>query len=119
MRDEEQSDRLDRLWEAYRRATPEPEASVNFMPHLWSRVDAARPVSWVMPLTRLASRLLPLAAAATLAMGAYVWSPRLNGNAPSGVTTISIPSGYVDVLAGDMIDQQRNALWTASGEDSI
>lgn len=114
MRDEQNFDRLDRLWEAYRLATPEPEASVNFMPQLWGRIDAARPVSWALPLARLASRLLPLAAAATLAMSAYIWSPRFN--AASGV---SMSSGYVDVLAGDLIDQQRHALWLGGGEDSI
>ncbi|HYM11297.1 MAG TPA: hypothetical protein VEU62_11220 [Bryobacterales bacterium] len=116
MRDEGNTDRLNRLWEAYRLATPEPEAAVNFMPQLWGRIDAARPVSWAMPLARLAARLLPLAAAATLAMGAYVWSPRFN---TSSTTAISVPGGYVDVLAGDMIDQQRHALYMAGTEDSI
>jgi hypothetical protein len=117
MRDEEESNRLERLWEAYRQATPEPEASVNFMPQLWVRIATARQVSWAMPLARLAARLLPLAAAATLAMSAYIWSPRFNaGSTPS----MALPSGYVDVLAGDMIDQQRHALYmTAGAEDSI
>lgn len=114
MRDEENSDRLERLWEAYRRATPDPEASVNFMPQLWARIDAARPAVWALPLARLAARLLPLAAAVTLAMGAYIWSPR--ANSASGV---SVSSGYVDVLAGDLIDQQRHALYTTAAEDTF
>ena len=100
MRDEQQFDRLERLWEAYRRATPEPEVSPNFMPELWARIEAARPVSWTEPFTRLAARLLPLAAAATLAMGLYLWVPRSGGTASQG---------YVDVLAADLLDQLESA----------
>lgn len=113
MREEEGSQALDRLWKAYRRATPEPEVSPNFMPELWARIEAARPVSWVEPLRRLAARSLPLAAALTLAMGIYFWNPRPNpGGDPALVS-------YVDVLAADLIEQQRPALWVAEGEDSI
>ena len=95
MRDEERSEALDRLWEAYRRVTSDPEVSPNFMPQLWARIEAARPITWTEPLTWLAARLLPLAAALTLAMGVYIWSPRLGGPAP----------GYADVLAADLQDE--------------
>ena len=94
MRNEERSEALDKLWEAYRRVTSDPEVSPNFMPQLWARIEAARPVSWMEPLSWLAARLLPLAAAVTLAMGVYIWSPRL-GIAP----------GYADVLAADLQDE--------------
>jgi hypothetical protein len=112
MLDEERSDGLQRLWEAYRRATPEPAVSVNFTPQLWARIEAARPTSWTMPLTRLASRLVPLAAALTLAMSAYLWIPQSRTNANS-------QTGYVDVLASDLLEQQHPALWVANAEDSI
>ena len=94
MRDEEKSERLNTLWEAYRLATLEPEASVNFLPELWAKIDEARPVSWAVAVVRLASRFLPLAAALALALGVYTWSPR------SGATG----AGYVEMLAADLLD---------------
>ncbi|MBI3698737.1 MAG: hypothetical protein HY238_28345 [Acidobacteria bacterium] len=84
---------MNRLWETYRLATSEPEASVNFMPEMWAKIDAARPASWAFPVIRLASRFLPLAAALALALGVYTWSPR------SGSTG----AGYVDMLATDLL----------------
>ena len=33
-------ERLDALFQAYRDACPDPEASANFMPTLWSRIDS-------------------------------------------------------------------------------
>ena len=113
MKEKETSDRLDRLWESYRWATPEPEASVNFMPELWARIDAARPNSWAVPLTRWAARLLPLAAALTLAMSAFVWDPRANR------VRDPLHFSYVDVLAADLLEEQRPPLWMANGEDRI
>lgn len=110
--EEERLDGLDRLWEAYRKATPEPEVSVNFMPLMWARIEAARPGSWTMPLLRLASRFVPVAAALTLAMGAYLWLPRSNAGATA-------PTGYVDVLAADLLEQQHPPLWIATAEDGI
>src|SRR5437762_3320555 len=89
---------LERLWAAYRQATPEPEPSVNFMPQLWTKIEAARPISWAFPLARLASRLLSLTAAVTLAMCFYLWAPRLSPNASM--------LGYLDVIAADLLDEQ-------------
>jgi hypothetical protein len=110
MMDEERCERLNRLWQAYRLATPEPEISANFMPELWARIEAARPVRWAMPLARLGARLLPFAAAITLAMSAYLWIP---SSAATGA------AGYVDVLASDLIQQQQPALWVPGGDGSI
>ena len=97
MREEEITKGVEGLWEAYRQATPEPEPSVNFMPELWGRIEAARPTLWAVPLRRWALRLLPLAAAVTLAMGLYVWTPRSTDN----------HAGYVDVLAADLMEDQE------------
>ena len=102
--------RLDRLWEAYRKAAPDPEVSPNFMPELWARIEAARPVSWVEPLTRWAWRLVPVAAGLTLAMSLYIWNPISSGAA--------LP-GYVEVLAADLMEDQQPALWLAGMEDNI
>lgn len=102
MNDERRFEVLNRFWKAYRRALPDPEPSANFMPELWARIDAARPTSWTVPLTRLAARLLPLAAAATLAMGLYTWIPRARVSGS--------PSSYVDLLAADLVDELEETL---------
>ena len=106
MREEER--RLERLWEAYRMATPAPDPSANFMPELWAKIEAARPVSWVVPLRLLVTRLAPLLALLIVAMGLYLWNPRLTTADPS----------YVEVLAADLIEEQQPALYIG-GEDSI
>ncbi len=102
MMHDNKSERLERLWAAYRQATPEPEPSVNFMPELWARIEAARPSSWTLVFARLASRLVPVAAAVTLALGVYIWSP-----------SSSSSTGYVDTLASELLQE------LASTEGSI
>ena len=37
-----QEDNLDRVFCAYRDATPVPEPGMHFMPHLWEKIDAQR-----------------------------------------------------------------------------
>lgn len=39
---------LDSLLAAYRDACPAPEASVDFMPQLWARIDARQNSSWFL-----------------------------------------------------------------------
>ena len=95
MREQERSDELAGLWEAYRGATPAPEASVNFMPELWTRIETARPTAWVQVLTRLAYRLAPVAAAVILVLGMLAWPGGQNANDPA--------QGYVDVLVADLL----------------
>jgi len=114
MREEQGSDRLDRLWEAYRQATPEPEVSAGFMPQLWTKIEAAQKSNWVGSLEWLAARLLPLAAAIAMIIGVYVWMPGTNGG-----RAVALHSGYVEMLAADLLDEQKPALWMANGEDSI
>jgi hypothetical protein len=105
-----EQDKLERLWEAYRRATPAPEPSVNFVPELWARIEATRPVNWVNHLQRLMARLAPVVAVLIL-MGLYWWRPALSVGE-------GLPTGYVEVLAADLIDQQKPPLWIG-GEDTI
>jgi hypothetical protein len=112
MRDHERSQDLAGLWEIYRLATPAPEPSVNFTPELWARIDSARPASWVLPLTRLAARLAPVAVAATLALGVFAWPVAQNAADHFQV-------GYVDVLAADLLEEQQPALWLGLAEDSF
>jgi len=106
----DQDNRLDRLWEAYRMATPEPEPSVNFMPELWARIEASQRLSWVEPLGRLVLRFAPLAAA-LIVMGLFWWNPR-------STTADVAQTGYVEVLVADLLEAERPALWIG-GEDVI
>ena len=107
MRNQERSDELAGLWEAYRLATPAPDASVNFMPELWARIEAARPSSsWVLPLTRLAYRLVPAVIAVTLFLGIYAWPGSQD----------SLQTGYVDALAADLLD---DAQWVAGVGEGV
>ena len=50
-----EDEKLDALFRAYRDASPDPEASVNFMPTLWARIDSPKhscfhSVAWRMAL---------------------------------------------------------------------
>lgn len=99
MREEERG--LERLWEAYRMATPAPEPSANFMPELWAKIEATRSVSWVEPLRLLVTRLAPLLALLIVALGLYWWNPR----------SVTADPSYVEVLAAELIEEQRPALF--------
>jgi hypothetical protein len=59
--------RLDELFRAYRQACPDPEASANFMPAMWARIEA-REVStnW---FGRVAKALVTAALAASVILG--------------------------------------------------
>ena len=96
MREHERSDELAGLWEAYRQATPAPEPSVNFMPELWARIDAARPTGWALVMARLAYRAAPVAAAVILMLGILAWPGAQNGS-----DSLALP--YVDTLVADLL----------------
>ncbi len=115
MREEERSEGLERFWAAYRQATPEPEASPNFMPELWARIEAERSVGWIAPFEWLAARLVPVAAALTLAMGVLVW----NSNGSSLHFGNSTSVSYVDVLASDLLEEQRPSWLLVSREEAF
>jgi len=55
---------LDRLLIAYREACPVPDASVNFMPHLWEKIDGNQ--NWTRQVWKWANGMVAAAAAASL-----------------------------------------------------
>ncbi len=64
-RDHQELEReLDSLFAAYRDACPAPDASVEFMPNLWARIDARQNSFWV--LKRWTEGFVAAAAAACL-----------------------------------------------------
>jgi hypothetical protein len=68
--------RLDELFQAYRAACPDPDASANFMPNMWAKIEA-REVStnW---FGRFAKALVTAALAASVILGLMVSSNTQN-----------------------------------------
>jgi hypothetical protein len=64
---------LDELFRAYRNAIPEVEASPEFMPRLWQKIEANRSFSFAFQ--RLARILVPVSAAACLLLAALNMAP--------------------------------------------
>lgn len=88
--------RLDRLFEAYRDACPDFEASAEFMPQLWQKIEARQSVSLVFG--RLARNLATAALALSVLLGLAV--------SFSGSRVVQLPSeSYAEVLA----DEHDNA----------
>jgi|SRR5271157_316026 len=82
-------ERLDALFRAYREAFPDPEASPNFMPQLWQRIEARQTFSF--SLRRMAGGFVTAALALSVALGVYMAIPRNN-------QTYS-PQSYIEALA--------------------
>jgi hypothetical protein len=58
---------LDALFISYRAACPNPDASANFMPEMWARIEAREnSVKWI---GRMAKALIATAVAASLILG--------------------------------------------------
>ena len=68
--------RLDALFQAYRLTCGEPEPSPGFMPRLWQRIEARRRTSLFMG--RLTGGFVTAAAALSLAMAVYLYTPSNN-----------------------------------------
>lgn len=66
-------ERLDALFQAYRAACPDRDASANFMPELWRRVEARQ--AFTFSFRRMASGFVTAALALTLFLGVYMAIP--------------------------------------------
>ena len=71
-------EKLDALFRAYRNACQGPEASANFMPDLWQRIEARQ--GFLFSFRRLANALVPAAVALSIALGMYAYTPRHAAN---------------------------------------
>lgn len=80
---------LDHLFAQYRLAVPDPDASANFMPELWRRIEARQ--SLLLRVKKLTQVFVAAAAAICLLLGIAVQVPVAQNTAVSG--------NYVDVLA--------------------
>jgi hypothetical protein len=107
----EHEGRLDRLLAAYRDSLPEVEPSPQFLPGVWQKIDAAKPVSWIFPLQRFAVRLVAgsaLAAAILTGSAMLTTSHRLPDAEDLGAS-------YVDVLTVASMDEDESVLWLQAG----
>ena len=84
-------DPLNALFGAYREACPTPEPSPEFMPKLWSRIEARQ--TFAFSFRRMANAFLTAAMAASLALGVYTALPRGAASNPSHYAS------YVEALA--------------------
>jgi hypothetical protein len=86
----DQNTQLDQLFERYRTAVPDPDASVNFMPELWRKIEARQ--FFLARLKKLTQVFVAAAAAICLFLGIALQVP--SSSAPQVVR-----GNYVDVLA--------------------
>ena len=95
-------DRLDALWAEYREATPDPEASPDFMPHLWRKIEARR-----VETTSVFRRLAQICVMATIALALVIGVVLI----PHSNNDEAFYSGtYVDVLAAEHSNDYVEAL---------
>ena len=96
--------RLGAIFAAYREAVPDPEASANFMPQLWQRIDAKRTVP--LTLRRLAHVFLSAAAAICLVMSLLQYLPQSSGITMSYIDFLDEANhatvAYADVLHNEL-----------------
>jgi hypothetical protein len=83
-----EDEKLDSLFRAYRDACPDPEASANFMPTLWARIDSRQ--TFLFSFRRMANAFVTAAVALSIALGVYMSIPH---SAPG------LASTYVEALA--------------------
>jgi len=81
---------LDNLFAGYKAVMPDPEASANFMPELWRRIEARQCL--VFRVKRLTQVFVAAAAAICVVLALFLTLPR--AEAPAAVN-----GNYVDVLA--------------------
>jgi hypothetical protein len=86
----DQNTELDQLFERYRTSVPDPEASVNFMPELWRKIEARQ--FFLARLKKLTQVFVVAAAAICLLLGIA-----LQVSVSSGPQEVR--GNYVDVLA--------------------
>ena len=83
------NDELESLFAKYKAAVPDPDASVNFMPELWQKIEARQ--SLLVRLKKLTQVFVAAAAALCLLFGMVLSVP--------GGSSGELAGSYVDILA--------------------
>ncbi len=86
----DQNQELDRLFDQYRAALPDPDAGANFMPELWRKIEARQ--FFLHRVKKLTQVFVAAAAAICLLLGIVLQVP-VSSDAPL------VRGNYVDVLA--------------------
>lgn len=89
-----QNQELDHLFVAYRTAVPDPEASVNFMPELWRKIEARQ--FFLVRIKKMTQVFVAAAAAICLLLGVVLQVPITGNRQPANA---AVGGNYVDVLA--------------------
>ena len=82
-------ERLDALFRAYRDACPTPEASANFMPALWGRIESRQ--NFTFSFRHMANGFVTAAVALTIALGVYMSIPH--------ASAVTSSETYIEALA--------------------
>ena len=98
---------LDAMFRAYRDACPDPDASANFMPEIWRRIEERQ--RSVFFLGRWARALVTAAAVLSLGMAAYLYIPRASNSVFSA-------ESYVEALAAGHAQDSPNLPEVAADE---
>jgi hypothetical protein len=101
---------LGRLFESYGRSVPEIDASPDFLPGIWRKIEQRRALGWLAPLLLWSPRL---AAAGTLAAAILVGALWLSSRAM--IDSVLLEESYVDALTADSMDEHDGSLWLQAG----
>ena len=90
--------KLDALFQAYREACGAPEASANFMPNLWARIESRQ--RFTFSFSRMANALTTAAVALSIALGVYMAIPR----ATPGLDAQTYVEALADYNSAEAVD---------------
>jgi hypothetical protein len=89
--------RLDELFRAYREACPDVDASVNFMPNVWAKIEARQvSTNW---FGRMAKALVMAGLAASVILGMLVSS--MNNRAANSGPVLDLNATFIQALDED------------------
>lgn len=101
---------LDKLFAASRNAFPEMEASPNFLPEVWAKIEQRRAPGWLTLIGNWAPRL---ALASSLAAAVLTTTAAIHHHNARDMEVLE--SSYFDALTVSSLDEQDGAQWILAG----
>lgn len=101
---------LDKLFAESRTAFPELDASPNFLPEIWAKIEERRTPSWLTFLDNWSPRL---ALAASLAAAVLTTTAAINHQEARNIQLLE--SSYIDALTVSSLDEQDGSQWILAG----
>jgi hypothetical protein len=101
---------LDKLFAASRDAFPELDASPNFLPEVWAKIEARRAPGWLTLISNWSPRL---ALAASLAAAVLTTTAAINHQKARNIQLLE--SSYIDALTVSSLDEQDGSQWILAG----